>query len=100
MPVCACGDAPGGNHSVRSNRLWPMHTIVLGGATITLAAAIAVAVAIARPALAEDLSDRDRLAALYSAEFRFTNDGVPVVPVAIADGLQTVRIKGAGGLRL
>jgi stage II sporulation protein D len=48
---------------------------------------------------ADDLSGADKLRALYSAEFRFTQDGLPLVPVAIAEGLQSVVISGAG-LRL
>lgn len=49
---------------------------------------------------AEELSDSDRLRSLYSAEFRFTADGVPIVPIAVASGLQSVTIKGAPGLLL
>jgi stage II sporulation protein D len=50
---------------------------------------------------ADEFSGADKLRALYSAEFRFTQDGLPVVPVAIAEGLETVVISGpAGNLRL
>ena len=44
----------------------------------------------------------DKLRVLYSAEFRFTEDGLPVVPVAIAQGLGNVMISVStpGGLRL
>jgi len=50
---------------------------------------------------ADEFSGADKLRAIYSAEFRFTKDGLPVVPVAIAEGLSSVTITGAaGGLRL
>jgi SpoIID/LytB domain protein len=50
---------------------------------------------------ADEFSGADKLRAIYSAEFRFTQDGVPVVPVAIAEGLSSVTItSGASGLRL
>ena len=50
---------------------------------------------------ADEFSGADKLRAIYSAEFRFTKDGLPVVPVAIAEGLSSVTITStAGGLRL
>ena len=50
---------------------------------------------------ADEFSGADKLRAIYSAEFRFTKDGLPVVPVAIAEGLQSVTISaGPGGVRL
>jgi SpoIID/LytB domain protein len=50
---------------------------------------------------ADEFSGADKLRAIYSAEFRFTRDGFPVVPVAIAEGLSSVTItSAAGGLRL
>ena len=50
---------------------------------------------------ADEFSGADKLRAIYSAEFRFTKDGLPVVPVAIADGLSNVTITSvAGGMRL
>ena len=50
---------------------------------------------------ADEFSGADKLRAIYSAEFRFTKDGLPVVPVAIAEGLSSVTItSAAGGLRL
>ncbi len=53
------------------------------------------------PALAADeFSGADKLRSLYSAEFRFTQDGLPVVPVALAQGVKEVRVEGEGGLRL
>lgn len=56
---------------------------------------------VARPApAADELSGADKLRALYSAEFRFTQDGLPVVPVAIAQGLSGVTVSAPGGLRL
>jgi stage II sporulation protein D len=50
---------------------------------------------------ADEFSGADKLRAIYSAEFRFTKDGLPVVPVAIAYGLHSVTVSaGPGGLRL
>ena len=66
-----------------------------------LAAFSLVLAAMAGPAhAADEFSAADKLRAIYSAEFRFTKDGVPVVPVAIAEGLQEVTISAASGLRL
>lgn len=48
---------------------------------------------------ADELSGADKLRALYTAEFRFTRDGVPMVPVAVAEGLESVSLQGTG-LRL
>jgi len=64
--------------------------------------AVSVLVAIpSRGSAADEFSGADKLRAIYSAEFRFTKDGLPVVPVAIAEGLSSVTIIGvAGGLRL
>lgn len=61
-----------------------------------------VALCLVAPARAADeFSGADKLRAIYSAEFRFTKDGLPVVPVAIAEGLTAVTIAaGAGGVRL
>lgn len=50
---------------------------------------------------ADEFSGADKLRSIYSAEFRFTKDGLPVVPVAIAEGLSSVTVSGpAGKLRL
>ena len=51
---------------------------------------------------ADEFSGADKLRAIYSAEFRFTRQGLPVVPVAIAEGLARVTISAgaSGGLRL
>jgi SpoIID/LytB domain protein len=50
---------------------------------------------------ADEFSGADKLRAIYTAEFRFTKDGLPVVPVAVAEGLSSVTITSvAGGLRL
>jgi hypothetical protein len=51
---------------------------------------------------ADEFSGADNLRAIYSAEFRFTRQGFPVVPVAIAEGLARVTISAgsSGGLRL
>jgi stage II sporulation protein D len=52
-------------------------------------------------AAADEFSGADKLRSIYSAEFRFTKDGFPVVPVAIAEGLASVTISApAGRLRL
>jgi hypothetical protein len=62
------------------------------------AAALLIAVAPARAA--DEISGADKLRVLYSAEFRFTPDGLPVVPVAIAESLAGVTVSASGGLRL
>jgi stage II sporulation protein D len=50
---------------------------------------------------ADEFSGADKLRSIYSAEFRFTKDGLPVVPVAIAEGLDSVTIRTSPGkLRL
>jgi SpoIID/LytB domain protein len=49
---------------------------------------------------ADELSGADKLRALYSSEFRFTAQGVPIVPVAIAQGVEQVTVSGEGGLLL
>lgn len=50
---------------------------------------------------ADEFSGADKLRAIYSAEFRFTKDGLPVVPVAVGEGLSSVTLSaGPGGLRL
>jgi SpoIID/LytB domain protein len=50
---------------------------------------------------ADEFSGADKLRAIYSSEFRFTQDGLPVVPVAIAEGLSAVTITApTGKLRL
>jgi stage II sporulation protein D len=50
---------------------------------------------------ADEFSGADKLRSIYSAEFRFTKDGLPVVPVAIAEGLSSVTISAPSGkLRL
>jgi len=51
---------------------------------------------------ADEFSGADKLRAIYSAEFRFTKQGFPVVPVAVAEGLARVTISAgpSGGLRL
>ncbi len=60
-------------------------------------------VAWATPAhAADEFSGADKLRAIYSAEFRFTKQGFPVVPVAIGEGFARVTISAgpSGGLRL
>ena len=54
----------------------------------------------ARARAADEFSGADKLRSLYSAEFRFTEQGEPVVPVAIIEGATEVTITGDGGLRL
>jgi SpoIID/LytB domain protein len=50
---------------------------------------------------ADEFSGADKLRAIYSAEFRFTKEGFPIVPVAIAEGLLNVTISaGQSGLRV
>src|SRR2546421_486259 len=49
---------------------------------------------------ADEISGADKLRALYSAEFRFTQDGLPVVPVAIAEGLSAATSSPAPGATL
>ena len=51
---------------------------------------------------ADEFSGADKLRAIYSAEFRFTKEGFPVVPVAVGQGLVRVSIKAgiSGVLRL
>ena len=62
---------------------------------------ILVAALVVPARAADEFSGADKLRAIYSAEFRFTKDGLPVVPVAIADGLSSVTISaGPGGVRL
>ena len=69
----------------------------LGACSTALLALLAVP----RSFAADEFSGADKLRAIYSAEFRFTKDGLPVVPVAVGEGLQSVTI-GAGpeGVRL
>jgi SpoIID/LytB domain protein len=50
---------------------------------------------------ADEFSGADKLRAIYSAEFRFTKDGNPVVPVSVGDGLSTVTVSSpSGGMRI
>lgn len=49
---------------------------------------------------ADEFSGADKLRTLYSAEFRFTQDGLPIVPVAVAEGVTEVTVSAEGGLRL
>ncbi|HEX7599485.1 MAG TPA: SpoIID/LytB domain-containing protein, partial [Polyangia bacterium] len=51
---------------------------------------------------ADEFSGADKLRAIYSAEFRFTKSGFPMVPVAIAEGLGRATITAApsGSLHL
>jgi stage II sporulation protein D len=62
---------------------------------------VAAALVAAPGHAADEFSGADKLRAIYSAEFRFTKDGLPVVPVAVGEGLQSVTITaGVGGVRL
>jgi SpoIID/LytB domain protein len=50
---------------------------------------------------ADEFSGADKLRAIYSAEFKFTKEGYPIVPVSIAEGLLSVTISASpGGLRV
>jgi stage II sporulation protein D len=51
-------------------------------------------------ALADEVSRADKLRTLYSAEFRFTTEGLPIVPVAIVQGAAQVALSAGKGLRL
>jgi stage II sporulation protein D len=63
--------------------------------------ALGVLVLAASPARgADEFSGADKLRTLYSAEFRFTEGGLPVVPVAVAQGVSEVSVSADGGLRL
>jgi stage II sporulation protein D len=70
--------------------------------TLALTLALAVVAAPARDSAraADELSGADKLRALYSAEFRFTQDGLPHVPVAVAEGLTAVTIAPPRGAAL
>jgi SpoIID/LytB domain protein len=60
---------------------------------------LALACAASQARAADEFSGADKLRAIYSAEFRFTREGLPVVPVAIAEGLTRVSISaGPSGL--
>ncbi len=65
---------------------------------------LALIVLVATPrhgAAADEFSGADKLRAIYSTEFRFTKDGLPIVPIAIAEGLSSVTISaGPSGLRV
>jgi stage II sporulation protein D len=63
---------------------------------------LVVTCAVQQARAADEFSGADKLRAIYSAEFRFTKQGFPVVPVAVAEGLDRVSINAgpAGGLRL
>jgi SpoIID/LytB domain protein len=47
---------------------------------------------------ADDVSGADKLRTLYSAQFQFTAEGLPIVPVAVADAVAEVTVSGEGGL--
>ncbi len=68
----------------------------------TALAASGLGLCVARPptARADELSGADKLRALYSAEFRFTREGLPVVPVSVAEGLRGLTVSAEGGLRV
>lgn len=75
------------------------------GPWLAAAATLVVLVALAprsRPRAADEFSGADKLRALYSAEFRFAHDGLPVVPVAVGERLTSVSISviTPGALRL
>jgi stage II sporulation protein D len=77
---------PGGRHDAMFRRArWPS-AIVLW----------LVAVSVPPVEAADEFSGADKLRSLYSAEFRFTQDGLPVVPVALAQGVMEIRVEGEG----
>lgn len=50
---------------------------------------------------ADEFSGADKLRAIYSAEFKFTKEGYPIVPVSVAEGLANVTITaGTSGFRV
>jgi SpoIID/LytB domain protein len=73
--------------------------ISVAAAPVLLAGALAALVPGAARG-ADEFSGADKLRSLYSAEFRFTDGGVPVVPVAVAQGVSEVAVSAEGGLRL
>ncbi|HEY0707655.1 MAG TPA: SpoIID/LytB domain-containing protein [Polyangia bacterium] len=54
------------------------------------------------PALAQadEISRADKLRTLYSAEFRFTAEGLPIVPVAVVQNAAAVTVSATRGLKL
>lgn len=58
------------------------------------------AMILSRTAGGDEVSGADRLRTLYTAEFRFTGDRLPIVPIAIGDGLRDVTVSADGGLRV
>ncbi|HEY0714875.1 MAG TPA: SpoIID/LytB domain-containing protein [Polyangia bacterium] len=48
----------------------------------------------------DEVSRADKLRTLYSAEFRFTTEGLPIVPVAVAQGVARVTVSAGRGLRV
>ncbi len=68
--------------------------------SILAAPAVWAAISPRRGRAADEFSGADKLRTLYSAQFQFTGDGLPVVPVAIADMVATATVSADGGLEL
>jgi stage II sporulation protein D len=83
-------------HELKTRSVVTWHVAALCG----LAASATGLTHLSPAAAADELSGADQLRALYSAEFRFTDEGVPIVPVAIAEGVEEVTVSAEGGLRL
>jgi hypothetical protein len=54
----------------------------------------------ARPALADELSRNDKLRVLYSNQFAFDRQGVPLISVRIATGGREATIEGSAPVRV
>jgi stage II sporulation protein D len=61
-----------------------------------LAAAALLLAALGAAAPADELSGADKLRVLYSTQFTFTPDGLPLVTVRLMEGQREVTISGAG----
>ena len=70
----------------------------LGLGLLPLLALLAGALALAAPA--DELSGADKLRVLYSTQFTFTPEGLPLVPVQLMEGQREVTISQVyGGMR-
>jgi stage II sporulation protein D len=61
---------------------------------------LVLAIALASSAQADEYSRNDKLRLLYSNQFAFDRQGVPVISIAIAEGLDDVIIEGKTALRV
>ncbi len=62
--------------------------------------ALMLALCVVPARAADELSGEDKLRALYAAELSFTEAGDPIVPVAIAEGVDEVTVSGETGMRI